>query len=60
MDVFDVLLKAAGVVVVAGGGAAALILEPLRYLSDKWLTSKFNQRLEQARKDASGMKPASD
>jgi hypothetical protein len=47
MDVFDVLLKVAGVVVVAGGGAAALILGPLRYLADKWLTSKFNQRLEQ-------------
>lgn len=31
----------------AGGGAAALILGPLRYLADKWLTSKFNQRLEQ-------------
>jgi hypothetical protein len=47
MDAFDVLLKAAGVVVVAGGGAAALILGPFRYLADKWLTSKFNQRLEQ-------------
>jgi hypothetical protein len=46
MDVFEVLLKAAGVVVVAGGGAAALIFGPLRYLADKWLTSKFNQRLE--------------
>ena len=47
MDVFDVLLKVAGVVVVAGGGAAALILGPLQYLADKWLSSKFNQRLEQ-------------
>jgi hypothetical protein len=47
MDVFDFLLKAAGIVVVAGGGGAALILGPLRYLADKWLTSKFNQRLEQ-------------
>jgi hypothetical protein len=47
MDVFDVLLKAAVVIVVAGGGAAALILGPFRYLADKWLTSKFNQRLEQ-------------
>ncbi|MET4240733.1 hypothetical protein [Bradyrhizobium sp. RT10b] len=47
MDWFEVLLKAAGVVVVAGGGAAALIFGPLRYLADKWLTSKFNQRFEQ-------------
>ncbi|MCA1530882.1 hypothetical protein [Bradyrhizobium yuanmingense] len=47
MDGFDLLLKAAGAVLVAGGGAAALILGPLRYLADKWLTSKFNQRLEQ-------------
>jgi len=47
MDVFDVLLKAVGVVVVASGGIAALILGPLRYVADKWLTSKFNQRLEQ-------------
>lgn len=47
MDVFDALLKAAGVAVVAGGGAAALIFGPLRYLADKWLSAKFNQRLEQ-------------
>ena len=31
----------------SGGGTAALILGPFRYLADKWLTSKFNQRLEQ-------------
>src|SRR5437879_3054551 len=47
MDLFEVLLKAAGVIVVAGGGAAALIFGPLRYSADKWLTAKFNQRLEQ-------------
>ena len=35
MDVFDLLLKAAGVVVVASGGAAAVILGPFRYLADK-------------------------
>jgi hypothetical protein len=47
MDLVDLLLKTVGVVVVAGGGAAAFIFGPLRYLADKWLTSKFDQRLEQ-------------
>src|SRR4051812_28368721 len=43
----DLLLKAAGLLALAGGGAAGLIFGPFRYLADKWLTSKFDQRLKQ-------------
>ena len=46
-ELVELLLKAAGIVVLAGGGAAGLILGPFRYFADKWLTSKFDQRLEQ-------------
>jgi hypothetical protein len=46
MDLWDVLLKATGAVVLAGGGAVVLVVGPFRYLADKWLTSKFNERLE--------------
>jgi hypothetical protein len=46
-EIVDLLLKAAGFIVVAGGGAAVLIIGPFRYLADKWLTSKFDKRLEQ-------------
>ncbi len=46
-EIFDLLLKAAGLLVLAGGGAAGLIIGPFRYLADKWLTSKFDRRLEE-------------
>jgi hypothetical protein len=46
-ELVELLLKAAGIVVLAGGGAAGLILGPFRYFADKWLTSKFDKRLEQ-------------
>lgn len=46
-EIVDLLLKAAGFIVVTGGGAAVLIIGPFRYLADKWLTSKFDKRLEQ-------------
>src|SRR5947199_1535915 len=47
MEVLDLLLKAVGFLVIAGGGAAVVIIGPFRYLADKWLTSKFDKRLEQ-------------
>ncbi|WP_210482929.1 hypothetical protein [Microvirga antarctica] len=43
---FSTLATAAGTIVVAGGGISIIVYGLFRYLGERWLTAKFDERLQ--------------
>ena len=46
MELLDSVLKVIGFIVIAGGGLSLIVFHVFKYLGEKWLDSKFEERLQ--------------